>query len=104
MAASKVTSDSIYDDIESKGVAIVDFWAEWCAPCVAMTPNIEKLSDEYSDIFVGKLNVDEYGDIATEFSIRSIPTLVIFKDGEEVERTTGMKQFVELEQIVKKYL
>lgn len=69
---------------------LVDFWAEWCAPCRMILPIIEELSKEYEGkAIIGKVNVDASPDLGQKFGIRSIPALIFFKDGREVERLTG---------------
>lgn len=71
-------------------VAVVDFWAEWCGPCRMITPIIEELSKEYDGkAVVGKVNVDENPEVAMKYGIRSIPTILIIKDGEVVEKQVG---------------
>lgn len=78
--------------IEHKGLVLVDFWAAWCAPCVALAPIIEKVSESTKDSAkVLKLNVDENPDIAMRYGIRGIPTVKLFKDGEEVENIVGLQ-------------
>ena len=77
--------------IESDIPVLVDFWAEWCAPCRMLTPVIEELAKEYEGrLKVCKMNVDEAPNTASNYKIMSIPTLVIFKGGEEVERMVGV--------------
>jgi len=72
-------------------VAVVDFWAEWCGPCRAITPIIEELASEYGDkVKVGKLNVDHNPEVSMKFGIRSIPTVMILKNGEVVDKHVGM--------------
>ena len=69
---------------------LVDFWAVWCGPCRMVTPELEKLYDEKKDVLrIGKLNVDENRDIAIKFSISSIPSLLLFKNGEMVKKIVG---------------
>lgn len=69
---------------------LVDFWAEWCPPCRALAPVIEELAAEYQGkVRFAKLNVDEARDIATRFGIRSIPTLILFKDGKKINELNG---------------
>ncbi|MGE5396590.1 MAG: thioredoxin [Chitinophagales bacterium] len=76
--------------IKSDRTVLVDFWASWCGPCKAISPIVEEIASTYSDrIKVGKLNVDENQALAGQFNIRSIPTLAIFKNGQEFQRTVG---------------
>ncbi|WP_297404380.1 thioredoxin [uncultured Cetobacterium sp.] len=81
--------------IEKKGIVLVDFWADWCGPCKMLAPILEELSSETSAV-IGKVNVDESGDLAGEYGIRSIPTMIIFKDGEKVDQIVGLRQKSEL--------
>lgn len=74
----------------SEKPVLVDFWAAWCGPCRAIAPTLEEISEQYADfISVAKLNAYESPEIAGEFGISSIPTLILFKDGKIVDRTTG---------------
>lgn len=76
----------------ASGTALIDFWAGWCMPCKMLVPVIEDISEEYGDsITVGKVDIDAEGDIATEFGIMSIPTVILFKDGKEVQRFVGVQ-------------
>ena len=69
---------------------LVDFWAVWCGPCRLMSPVVDKLAAEYADkLFVGKVNVDEVSELAERYSVSSIPTLMLFKNGAMVDRTVG---------------
>ncbi|MCB9032932.1 MAG: thioredoxin [Chitinophagales bacterium] len=78
-------------------VALVDFWAEWCGPCKMIGPVIEELATEYEGkAVIGKLNVDENRDIAAEYGIMSIPTLLFFKNGEIVEKHVGLASKADL--------
>jgi thioredoxin 1 len=77
--------------LDKKGVSVVDFWAEWCGPCRAITPIIEDLAKEYDGkVTVGKLNVDDNPEVAMKYGIRSIPTILVLKDGEVVDKTVGV--------------
>lgn len=86
-----LTKDNFKKEIlESKGAALVDFWAEWCGPCIAMKPVMEELAKDFeSKARVAKVNVDENQELASEYGVMSIPTLVFFKGGKEVDRLTG---------------
>ena len=69
---------------------VIDFWAEWCGPCRAIAPIIEDLADEYSDkLIIGKCDVEENDDIASKYGVRNIPTIVMIKGGEVVEKHVG---------------
>lgn len=99
-AAVELTDDNL-EQMTSKGVALVDFWASWCGPCRMQGPIVEKVAQEFAGkALVGKLNVDENPASAEKFSIQSIPTLVIFDGGREVQRFVG----VQSEQTLKRAL
>ena len=71
---------------------LVDFWAEWCGPCKMIAPILEEIADEHGDaVRIAKLNVDEAPDIARRYEVMSIPTMILFKDGEEAKRIVGAK-------------
>ena len=79
-------------------VSVVDFWAEWCGPCRMITPIIEELSGEYEGkALIGKVNEDDNPNISSEYGIRSIPTILIFKNGEVVDKQVGVTTKVALE-------
>ncbi len=79
----------------------VDFWAEWCAPCRAMEPAFEKLAENYSSQFnFAKVNVDEEPELAGKFGIRSIPTLILFKDGKIAQQLIGARPYSELVRVL----
>jgi thioredoxin 1 len=76
---------------QGKGVCLVDFWAEWCAPCQMLAPKVKELADEYvTKARIGKLDTDAHRETAGRFGITAIPTLILFKDGEPVKRFVGM--------------
>ncbi|MFH1824540.1 MAG: thioredoxin [Candidatus Firestonebacteria bacterium] len=88
-----LTDENFEDEvIKSKQPVLIDFWAEWCGPCKMIAPIIEELSKEYSGkIKVGKINVDENPAVSSRLGIRSIPTLIIFKDGEIMGQLVGVQ-------------
>ena len=75
--------------LEFKGTALVDFYADWCGPCKMIDPIVEEIAEEYSDIKIGKINVDNAPQIAIKYNVISIPTLIVFKDGKEYDRIVG---------------
>jgi thioredoxin 1 len=79
--------------LKSKVPALVDFWAPWCGPCRMQGPIIEELEKDYAGkpVKIGKLNVDENGDVAQKYGVMSIPTLLLFKDGKIVEQMVGVQ-------------
>ena len=85
----ELTSEN-FDATVANGVTLVDFWAPWCGPCRMIAPVIEELAEEYEGkATIAKVNTDEQQDIAVKFGIRSIPTILFFKDGEVVDQMVG---------------
>lgn len=98
----KVTATNYNKEI-AQGVVIVDYWAPWCGPCRKLEPILKSLSVE-KNIKIGKLNVDENKSFTTSKKISTIPTMLIYKDGKEVEHLTGLYSKEELVEILNKYL
>lgn len=84
-----VLDEKSFDSFVKSGNVIVDFYADWCGPCKVMAPEFEKAAAELKDVKFGKLNIDGHQDIAGRFMVMSIPTVIFFKDGEQVDRHTG---------------
>lgn len=96
--AKEFTDASAKEAIESGKVVVIDCWAPWCGPCLKLGPLVEELAEKYGDkADIGKINIDEEGDITAEYAIRSIPTILFFKDGQLVDRTVGLLKFSDLE-------
>ncbi|MGN0664104.1 MAG: thioredoxin [Negativibacillus sp.] len=89
MSVAHLNKES-FETMTAEGVSMVDFWATWCMPCQALLPVIEELGQELEgSVKIGKVNVDENRDLAKEFRVMSIPTVIFFKDGQEVDRLVG---------------
>ena len=92
MAALKITKENFQTEVlESKETVLLDFWASWCGPCKMIGPIIDEIADERSDIKVGKVNVDEQPELAAQFKVMSIPTLIVMKEGKIVNQSLGAK-------------
>jgi thioredoxin 1 len=91
---------------DQNGLAMVDFWATWCGPCRIIAPIVEKLAEEYADqgLRVGKLDVDSNPMTASQFGVRSIPTVLFFKNGEVVDKVIGAVPRTHPEEKIKKHL
>jgi thioredoxin 1 len=90
--------------IKNNRLVLVDFYADWCHPCQMIAPEIEALASSLQDVVVAKLNVDENQQTAREYGVMSIPTLILFKDGKEVERIIGAVPRSSIEEKIKPYL
>jgi len=77
--------------LENAGIALVDFYADWCGPCKMLSPIIDEIAEERTDITVGKVNVDENNSLAAKYNVMSIPTMIIFKNGKEQARVVGVR-------------
>jgi len=98
-------SESTFDSAAGRGVALVDFYADWCAPCKMQGPIVHALADEYAGrAAVGKLNVDRNQGVAQRYGVRGIPTLIVFRDGREVERLVGVQDQARLAAAIEKAL
>ncbi len=100
----EITKDNFNElVINNKGLALIDFWATWCGPCMMQAPIIEELANELDDVTVGKIDVDAEGELAVEYGVSSIPTLMLFKNGECVSTSVGYRSKDELLEIIEKY-
>ncbi len=90
MAVLTITKDNFQKEVlESQKKVLVDFWASWCGPCRMLSPLVDQVAEERSDIVVGKVNVDEQPELAAQFRVMSIPTLLVFQNGQAVKQSVG---------------
>lgn len=92
-----------FDQTTSKGLVLVDFWAEWCGPCKMMHPIFNRMAKKYRHIKFARVNVDQCQDISMRFEVQAIPTFILFKDGQPVERMMGAVGEPGIHMIAKKY-
>jgi len=106
MTAEHVLTDSNFNEIVNQhSLALIDCWAPWCGPCLALAPTIEELAREYTGkVLVGKLNVDDNPRTAERFQIFSIPTMLIMKNGREVDRIVGLVPKNHVEAVLRRHL
>lgn len=96
--ALEFTDETARETIASGKPVVVDFWATWCGPCIKLGPVVEELAEKYDGkVIVGKLNIDDNDEVATEYRVRNIPTVLFFKDGEMKERSVGLVKIEDLE-------
>jgi len=92
MSAININKNNFQDEVlNSDKTVLLDFWASWCVPCRMVVPIVEEIAGERRDIKVGKINVDEEPELANKFSIMSIPTLVVMKNGKIVQQVSGAR-------------
>ena len=104
MATIELTKDNFNATIENNDVVIVDFWAPWCGPCRMFAPTFEAVSAQYPNVVFAKLNTEDQQELAASFNIRSIPTLMVFREKVIIFSEAGMLPKAEFEQVVQKSL
>ncbi|MGM1021892.1 MAG: thioredoxin [Bacillota bacterium] len=104
MAIVSVSDQSFNAEVEGTGIVLVDFWAPWCGPCKMIAPILEDLATEVGDsVKIAKVNVDENPESASRFGVMSIPTLIVFKDGQPVDKVVGLNSKEALKSMLAKH-
>ena len=92
MSAITITKENFENEVmKSDKPVLLDFWADWCGPCRMFAPTVHEIADERTDIKVGKINVDQEPELAQQYGIMSIPTLIVIKEGNPVAQSTGVR-------------
>ena len=92
MAVLKITSENFEQEVlKAAQPVVIDFWASWCGPCRMLSPIVDEVAEERTDVKVGKVNVDEQPELASQFGVMSIPTLLVFRDGKLVNQAVGAR-------------
>ena len=86
--------------LKAEGTVLLDFWASWCGPCRMLSPLVDEVGEEHADVKIGKINIDEETELAQQFNIMSIPTLMVFKKGEKVKESVGLIPKEEIEALL----
>ncbi|MCR8645252.1 thioredoxin [Paenibacillus sp. N1-5-1-14] len=102
MAIVNVTDQTFKAEVESEGTVLVDFWAPWCGPCKMIAPILDELSQEVSNK-IAKVNVDDNAESAARFGVMSIPTLIVFKDGQPVDKLVGLQSKDALKSVLERH-
>lgn len=101
MATTAIDSSNFAHTISQPGIQVLDFWAPWCAPCTQFSPVFEDVSNDHDDVVFGTVNVDDNQELAKQFEVQTIPTLVVFKDGEPVYQEVGGLNRLSLDTLVR---
>ena len=101
MATTVITKDNFQSEVlDQSGTVLIDFWAEWCGPCRMLSPIIDEVAAGNPSVKVGKVNVDEQQELAAQFGIMSIPTLLVFKNGKKVNESLGLIPKEQVEKLI----
>lgn len=90
-----------FDNLISKGTVVIDFYATWCGPCKMLAPELERLSNDNKDITICKVDVDNHTELARKYGVMTIPTLVLYKDGNLIKKSSGYMPYSDIEEWIK---
>ena len=101
MSVLNLTKNNFKETVNTEKTVLIDFWAPWCGPCRMVSPIVDEIAEENPDIVVAKVNVDDEGELAQEFGVMSIPTLIVMKNGKIVNQSIGAKPKAQILAMVK---
>ena len=91
MATTVITKENFKSEVlDAQGTVLVDFWADWCGPCRMLSPIVDQVAEQHSEVKVGKIDIDAQPELANQFGVMSIPTLIVFKNGQKVNESVGL--------------
>lgn len=99
----KIVTNENFDSFIASGLVLIDFFAEWCGPCKMLSPVLDAVASELSNVSIGKVDIDNASATAEKYGVSSIPTLILFKDGKEVDRVVGLKDQDTLVKLITKH-
>lgn len=97
-----ITTDNLDEVLKKEKLVLIDFWAEWCGPCIMMDPVLERFVENQENVFVGRVDADNQPNLVKQYNIKGLPQVLFFKNGKEVKRNTGAMTIAELENFVTK--
>ena len=101
MKPQVITKDNFDSEVlKAKGTVLIDFWASWCGPCRMLSPVVDEVAEEHADVKVGKINIDDEPGLAQQFGVMSIPTLMVFRDGEKIQESVGVVPQEQIESLI----
>lgn len=101
MKPQVITKDNFDSEVlKAKGTVLIDFWASWCGPCRMLSPVVDEVAEEHADVKVGKINIDDEPGLAQQFDVMSIPTLMVFRNGEKVGESVGVVPKGQIESLI----
>ncbi|MBE6570447.1 MAG: thioredoxin [Ruminococcaceae bacterium] len=101
MSVLNLNKNNFKETVNTEKTVLIDFWAPWCGPCRMVSPIVDEIAEENHDIVVAKVNVDDEGELAQEFGVMSIPTLIVMKDGKIVNQSVGAKPKAQILAMIK---
>ena len=102
MATAVITKENFQSEVlDTQGTVLIDFWADWCGPCRMLSPIVDEVAAQHSDVKVGKVDIDAQPELASRFGVMSIPTLIVFKNGQKVGESVGLVPKENIEALLK---